>query len=127
MSEANQKQIGGSHYGGGEYQHWDWVCDTRLHYLPATASKYVDRWRKHPKGAENLEKALHYLQKAQERHVEGSLSNDRYALFWKFVIARSHLIPDALALYYVMDGNWQAATEALQALIAESSANSQSS
>ena len=64
---ANDRQEGGDHYAG-DYQHWDWVTDIGLHYLLGCASKYVCRWRK-KNGQEDLKKALHYLEKAQEREV----------------------------------------------------------
>lgn len=61
---ANEMQVGGQHYSG-TYQHWDWAIDCRLGYLDGNASKYVARWRK-KNGAEDLEKALHYIEKKQE-------------------------------------------------------------
>lgn len=68
MSSANERQVGGAHYQGREYQHWDWVCDIGLHYLLACASKYVSRWRQ-KNGVQDLEKALHYIDKAEERGI----------------------------------------------------------
>lgn len=64
MATANEMQVGGQHYSG-TYQHWDWVVDCRLGYLDGNASKYVARWRK-KNGREDLEKALHYIEKKQE-------------------------------------------------------------
>jgi hypothetical protein len=68
MSAANKRQEGGQHYQGHAYQHWDFVCDTGLHYLLGCASKYVSRWRE-KNGLEDLKKAIHYLDKAEERLV----------------------------------------------------------
>lgn len=66
---ANNRQHGGGHYRKREYQHWDFVCDCGLHYLLGCATKYVARWR--DKGGKlDLEKALHYLDKAQEVGVK---------------------------------------------------------
>jgi hypothetical protein len=70
MSIANTHQVGGSHYNK-EYQHWDFVCDVKLHYLLACATKYVSRWRK-KNGVEDLEKAIHYIEKAREKRVKGT-------------------------------------------------------
>ena len=58
----NDKQVGGSHYQS-EYQHWDFVR-LGLHgrYLEGCATKYVSRWRDKG-GAQDLEKALHYVEK----------------------------------------------------------------
>lgn len=54
-------QEGGTHYQAG-YQHWDWVTDIGLHYLPATATKYLTRWRK-KNGLQDLQKAMSYISK----------------------------------------------------------------
>ena len=67
-STANDRQVGGDHYGKREYQHWDWVTDIGLNYLLACASKYVTRWRDKG-GVQDLEKAMHYLTKAEERGI----------------------------------------------------------
>lgn len=68
QSEANLRQHGGAHYMLKEYQHWDWVCDIDLHYLLACASKYASRW-KQKGGLLDLDKAVHYLDKAAERDI----------------------------------------------------------
>ena len=65
--EPNDMQIGGTHYRS-KYQHWDYVCDTRMPYLLACATKYVSRWRD-KNGVEDLRKSIHYLAKAEERGV----------------------------------------------------------
>ena len=65
--EANEYQIGGNHYQG-EYQHWDFVCDTDSHYLLGCATKYIARWRK-KNGIQDLRKASHYLTKAEDRGI----------------------------------------------------------
>lgn len=66
MTTANDRQEGGDHYQGSEYQHWDWVTDAELPYLIGNATKYVSRWRK-KNGVQDLKKALHYIDKAEER------------------------------------------------------------
>jgi hypothetical protein len=66
--DANERQIGGSHYRkGGANQHWDFVEDNGLGYLEGCATKYVTRWR-FKNGLQDLEKALHYLDKLIETH-----------------------------------------------------------
>lgn len=67
-TRANDRQVGGAHYQGHEYQHWDWVCDIGLNYLLACATKYVARWRD-KNGMQDLQKAMHYLAKAEERGI----------------------------------------------------------
>lgn len=54
-------QEGGDHYQA-EYQHWDWVIDCHIHYLPANCTKYISRWRK-KNGVQDLRKAMTYLDK----------------------------------------------------------------
>lgn len=120
-SNANARQVGGSHYKGADYQHWDWVHDVRLGYHAGHASKYIDRWRRHPKGAENLEKALHYYDKAMELGIQGSSTTNRAAKFWRYVVGREHTLQDAEILWYIMEGNWQAAAEATHVLLSETS------
>lgn len=55
------EQVGGTHYNA-EYEHWDWVVDIGMTYLPATATKYLTRWRK-KNGLQDLMKAQTYLEK----------------------------------------------------------------
>lgn len=65
--EANDYQVGGEHYKS-EYQHWDFVCDTDLHYILGCATKYIARWRK-KNGIQDLHKASHYISKAEEEEI----------------------------------------------------------
>ena len=63
---ANDKQIAGDHYKqfkGAEP--WDVITAWGLGYLDGTALKYIARW-KHKNGIEDLEKAIHFLQKCVE-------------------------------------------------------------
>lgn len=55
------EQVGGDHYQA-EYQHWDWVSDIGMGYLPGNATKYVSRWRK-KNGIDDLKKAMSYIDK----------------------------------------------------------------
>lgn len=64
MSSANDIQVGGTHYRAG-YQHWDLVADLKLDYFEAQVTKYVTRHAK-KNGRQDLEKAVHYAQKAKE-------------------------------------------------------------
>ncbi len=66
---ANEKQVGGAHYKGQEYQHWDVVIAMKWCYLVGNATKYL--WRLGKKGGpekalEDLNKAIHYLEKKRE-------------------------------------------------------------
>jgi len=70
---ANDTQVGGDHYGGGEKQHWDFIQALYFaRYYESCISKYVLRWRKKD-GLRDLQKAKHFTQKLKELHVAGSL------------------------------------------------------
>jgi len=67
---ANDRQVGGRHYKdgvgkcphcGGEIEHWDLYAE--FPYLVGQITKYVTREKN---GAEDLQKALHFLQKHAE-------------------------------------------------------------
>jgi Protein of unknwon function (DUF3310) len=64
MTEANKRQIGGRHYKT-DYEHWDLAAKIPLDYFEGSTTKYVARWRK-KNGLEDLQKALHYLDKLIE-------------------------------------------------------------
>lgn len=69
MNNANKKQVGGEHYKGNLYQHWDVVIALDWDYLVGNATKYL--WRLGKKGGpekalEDIEKAIHYLEKKRE-------------------------------------------------------------
>jgi len=55
------KQVGGDHYSA-EYQHWDWVPETGLGYLEASATAYIARYMKKD-GLKDLEKAMSFINK----------------------------------------------------------------
>jgi hypothetical protein len=61
-SEANERQIGGSHYKTGGEEHWDRVNRLGLDYFQGQITKYVERWKKKG-GVQDLLKAQHFLQK----------------------------------------------------------------
>lgn len=64
-TDANSFQIGGSHYQGKGEQHWDIMIRFAIPYTLGCATKYLWRWRD-KNGIQDLEKALHYLQKTKE-------------------------------------------------------------
>lgn len=71
--KANERQVGGDHYRA-EYQHWDFCVDHAVPHLEGSATKYALRFRK-KNGAQDLEKALHYVQKMRDVHAEGRYQN----------------------------------------------------
>jgi hypothetical protein len=71
---ANDKQVGGAHYKA-EIQHWDIVKEREWCYLVGNATKYL--WRLGRKGGpdkkiEDVQKAIHYLEKKLEQLKEES-------------------------------------------------------
>lgn len=69
MVAANEKQVAGDHYQSS-IQTWDYIIAHDLGYLEGNVIKYVTRYKK-KNGVQDLEKALHYLQKLIE------VENDR--------------------------------------------------
>lgn len=66
---ANDRQPGGGHYkdaAGSGWQHWDYCARFGINYLESAASKYVSRWRSKGTPVLDLEKAIHYTEKAIE-------------------------------------------------------------
>lgn len=66
--DPNDIQIGGDHYKGTEYQHWDWAADNEIPYLEAAASKYLARWDSKGCPELDLKKSQHYIQKIADIH-----------------------------------------------------------
>lgn len=65
---ANDKQIGGQHYKLN-IEPWDYIIANDLGYLEGNIVKYVSRY-KAKNGVQDLEKALHYLEKLIETEKE---------------------------------------------------------
>lgn len=61
MSQANEKQVAGSHYRT-HIQHWDYVVANDLDYFQGQITKYVTRWKR-KNGITDLLKAQHFLEK----------------------------------------------------------------
>jgi len=66
---ANARQVGGQHYKT-RIEHWDFAAANDMDYFQGQITKYVTRWKK-KKGVEDLEKALHFLQKYMELIQQG--------------------------------------------------------
>jgi len=125
--EPNDMQIGGTHYRI-KYQHWDYVCDVKMPYLLACATKYVSRWRD-KNGVEDLRKSMHYLAKAEERGVYMPVNKwyefltfnttqiriDQYTFFF------SNQLPleERRTINYIVEGNYDSAILLIADLINE--------
>lgn len=78
---ANERQVGGNHYRTeSDVQHWDMVYAVfGGDYLVGNATKYLARLGKKgdvEKSIEDLDKAIHYLQKKREM-LSADLSDKR--------------------------------------------------
>ena len=75
------KQVGGKHYEGTEYQHWDMVVDTNMNYLQACATKYLLREKENR--YQDLDKALSFVKKANLCDIRALHQDDFISLnFW---------------------------------------------
>lgn len=57
--------MGGKHYKANAIEPWDFIHRNRLGFLEGEAIKHVARHRE-KKGREDIEKAIHYLEKLLE-------------------------------------------------------------
>lgn len=63
---ANDRQVGGTHYKRGGEEHWDRVHRLGLNYWQAAATKYIERCYLKGNPVQDLQKAVHYLEKLIE-------------------------------------------------------------
>ena len=111
MPDANDRQVGGSHYKI-TYQPWDFFCDIDLHFLPANALKYISRWREKD-GIKDLNKAVHYLEKAIERDLMFTLLTGNTVDKW----VDQYDSADAMIMTLILRGEYSAAIECLHIVI----------
>ena len=62
MTNANDRQVGGTHYQTDGLQHWDLMAFIRADYFTGCITKYLSRYVK-KNGREDLEKARHFIEK----------------------------------------------------------------
>lgn len=72
--KASDQQIGGNHYKRVKYQHFDFVSRWGLPWGLSNALKYLCRY-KNKNGAEDLDKALHYIKLYHEYTSSIDLKN----------------------------------------------------
>lgn len=114
---ASDRQVGGNHYEA-EVQHWDYAVRSETPNLEYAASKYVARWR-NKNGVQDLEKAIHYLEKRIESvnlHI-GTMKGGIYLplMFGEFTSSTNCTVEEAAILYSIM--HWAKVSE-LQTAIA---------
>ena len=68
---ANDEQVGGTHYKSKTIQPWDYIAANNIGYFEGNIIKYVSRWQEKG-GVNDLQKALHYLQKLIELNGDGN-------------------------------------------------------
>lgn len=97
---ANDKQVGGAHYGGGAIQHWDMVAQHGLNYFQGQVTKYVMR-APLKNGKQDLEKARHFLDKylevydllhpsAKTQYVDADFTIEGYGIDGKVLFKCKH-------------------------------------
>jgi Protein of unknwon function (DUF3310) len=117
---VNETQVGGTHYQSS-YQHWDFVIDTNLHYLYGCATKYLSRWRQ-KNGVQDLEKAIHYIRKAQEAGVAIYKTVKTAKAFERFVVTN---VPggannvEAWPFFSIYEGDLELAIRQIEGMIAD--------
>lgn len=79
MSEANETQVGGTHYKSKVIQPWDFIASNEMGYLEGNVVKYVTRW-KDKGGLVDLDKALHYLKKLIEVETDKAIEKEAHRL-----------------------------------------------
>ena len=67
---ANDEQVGGTHYKDKSIQPWDYIAANNIGYFEGNIIKYVSRWQSKG-GVDDLNKAAHYLKKLIELQKEG--------------------------------------------------------
>jgi hypothetical protein len=67
-SKANDRQVNGNHYKL-PIEPWDYIVANDLGYLEGNIVKYISRY-KNKNGLQDLQKALHYLEKLIEVEQE---------------------------------------------------------
>lgn len=67
LFDASARQVGGDHYLDHGCQPWDIIEDWDLDFWEGNALKYLLRRKPGVSRAEDLRKAIHYLERAAER------------------------------------------------------------
>lgn len=114
---ANDKQVGGDHYGA-EFQHWDFVMACNLNYLQGNATKYVDRcYKKHADARQDLEKAIHYLEKQIEGGYAIVLHNGQQKHMRRYADARGLTPVQVDIIWDIVTGRFERAIHIIEELL----------
>lgn len=69
LNGAREKQVGGNHYNSMVIQPVDYITKNNIPYREANAIKYITR-HKNKNGAQDIQKAIHYLEMILEDYNE---------------------------------------------------------
>lgn len=72
---ANDSQVGGSHYKNKAIQPWDFIIANNIGFLDGNAITYLTRWQEKG-GIDDLKKAIHFIEKLIE--VEHNKMKDKF-------------------------------------------------
>lgn len=108
---ANDRQVGGDHYGAGNFKHWDWVLSLGLPYLEAHATKYLARWDRKGQALSDLEKTLHFIEKIKEN---GPLC----AMLIRMTRSGQHWLLEETTRFFKANSIWDGTTKGAITLIA---------
>lgn len=113
---ANDRQVGGDHYGKTGYQFWDFAHDTGMGYLMGHTNKYM-RWRKKG-GVQDLEKCLHFIDKCEEVGVEALPLTQRIRdCYARYITENAVPAQEAFIIWAVMTAKWETARLCVRQLI----------
>jgi len=118
---ANSMQVGGGHYKA-EYEHWDLVADLGMNYYQGNASKYITRAYK-KNGRQDLEKAIHYMQKAVELQRAGRLDEPDddadFDIILRFMTANNLTPAQGEIIWKIYHGEWYTAIDLTRKLLVQ--------
>lgn len=105
----NESQVGGSHYKAG-LQHWDYTIRALANrYLEGNITKYVTRYKK-KNGIQDLEKAIHYLDKLATEYEAGVVPPLLGAVRERYPVVKfydENDLDSSQRLVLDLVGNWQ--------------------
>ena len=121
MSDANKIQHGGDHYKSS-VQHWDVMADFfGIDYHIGCATKYLSRWQKKGTPLLDLQKSIHFTDKAIEVVLGNpaiAANNEQFVprdVIERFVIANDLEMHERLALLALW--RWDTVEDLMQAKV----------
>jgi hypothetical protein len=113
LSDPNSTQVGGDHYRGSDYQHWDHIEAFGHGYLEGCATKYIMRWRQKG-GVQDLQKACHYIDKMISLYERsGRVSRGHSPDHAVAYLCQSYSTPDAEKIVILLILQWGSRVEML--------------